>query len=84
MTEQQSQNLLLKVRPALYYSEQQVYHSRWKIGNRDSEGESFCIEYIIAAFKRYKRYGLSYVFVMHVGGLFKNVFNKNLKVYIYM
>ena len=38
-------------RPALYYSEQQVYHSRWKIGNRDSEGESFCIEYIVAAFK---------------------------------
>ena len=51
MTEQQSQNLLLKVRPALYYSEQQVYHSRWKIGTRDSEGESFCIEYIVAAFK---------------------------------
>ena len=51
MTEQQSQNLLLKVRPALYYSEQQVYHSRWKIGNRDSEGESFCIEYIVATFK---------------------------------
>ena len=51
MTEQQSQNLKLKVRPALYYSEQQVYHSRWKIGIRDSEGESFCIEYIVAAFK---------------------------------
>ena len=51
MTEQQSQNLMLKVRPVLYYSEQQVYHSRWKIGNRDSEGESFSIEYIVAAFK---------------------------------
>ena len=51
MTEQQSQNLLLKVRPALYYSEQQVYHSRWKIGNRDSKGERFCIEYIVAAFE---------------------------------
>ena len=50
MTEQQSQNLLLKVRPALYYTEQ-VYHSRWKIGNLDSEGESFCIEYIVTAFK---------------------------------
>ena len=50
MTEQQSQNLLLKVQPALYYSEQQVYHSRWKIGDRDSEGESFCIEYIVPAF----------------------------------
>ena len=46
MTEQQSQS-----RPAPHYSEQQVYHSRWKIGNRDSEGESFCIEYIVAAFK---------------------------------
>ena len=51
MTEQQSENLMLKVRPSLYYSEQQVYHSRWKTGNRDSEGESFCIEYIVATFK---------------------------------
>ena len=58
MTEQQSQS-----RPAPHYSEQQVYHSRWKIGNRDSEGESFRIEYIVAAFKRYKTYGFSYVFV---------------------
>ena len=82
MTEQESQNLLLKVRPALYYSEQQVYDSRWKIGNRDSEGESFRVEYIVAAFTRYKRYGFSYVFVMRVGGL--HGFNKNVKVYIYM
>ena len=50
MTEQQSQNLLLEVWPALYYSEQ-VYHSRWKIRNRDSKGERFCTEYIVAAFK---------------------------------
>ena len=34
--------------PALYYSGQQVYRFS---GNRDSEGESFCIEYIVAAFK---------------------------------
>ena len=46
-------------RPALYYSEQQVYHSTWKIGNRDSEGESFRIEYIVAA----KDMGFSSVFV---------------------
>ena len=51
MNEQQSQNLMLKVRPAVYYSEQQGYQWRWKIGNRDSEGESFCIKYIVAAFK---------------------------------
>ena len=44
----QGQNVLLKVGgPALYYLEQQIYHPRLKIGNRDSEGESFCIEYIV-------------------------------------
>ena len=32
--------------------------------------------------RRYKRYGFSYFFVMHEGEL--HVFNKNLKVYIYM
>ena len=43
--------------------QQRVYYSRWKIGNRESEGESFCIEYIVAAFKRrYKRYRFSYFF----------------------
>ena len=63
--------------------QQRVYYSRWKIGNRESEGESFCIEYIVAAFqRRYKRYRFSYFFDMHEGEL--HVFNKNLKVYIYM
>ena len=34
--------------------------------------------------RRYKRYGLSYFSVIHVGELHTCVFNKNLKVYIYM
>ena len=51
MTEQQSQNLLPEVQSTLYYSEQQVYLSRWKIGHRDSQGEGFCIKYIVVAFK---------------------------------
>ena len=34
--------------------------------------------------RRYKRYGFSYFFVIHVGELHTCVFNKNLKVYIYL
>ena len=51
-------------------------------GNCDSEGESFCIEYNVAAFKA----GIWKIWVFvrfcnaHSG---LDVFNKNLKVYIY-
>ena len=63
--------------------QQRVYYSRWKIGNRESEGESFCIEHIVAALGGdIKDIGFRIFFDMHKGEL--HVFNKNLKVYIYM
>ena len=35
----------VKSTSSLLFGATSYYHSRWKIGNRDSEGESFCIEY---------------------------------------
>ena len=52
MTEQQSQNLLLKVDPLSTIRNNKFITQGEKFsGNRDSEGESFCIEYIVANFK---------------------------------
>ena len=52
MTEQQSQNLLLKVYPLSTFRDNKFIAQGEKFsGNRDSEGESFCIEYVVAAFK---------------------------------
>ena len=65
MTEQQRQNLLLKVTPLSTIRNNKFITQGEKFsGNRDSEGKSFCIEY------------------GYIGGL--HVFNKNLKVYLYM
>ena len=50
MTEQQSQNLLLKVDPLSAIRNKFITQSEKFSGNCDSEGESFCIEYIVAAF----------------------------------
>ena len=52
MTKQKSQNLLLKVdllstiRNSKFITQGEKFS-----GNRDSEGENFCIEYIVATFK---------------------------------
>ena len=52
MTEQQSQNLLLKVDPLSTTRKNKFITQGEKFsGNFESEGESFCIEYIVAAFK---------------------------------
>ena len=53
MTEQQSQNLSVKVDPLSTVRNNKFITQGEKFsGKRDSEGESFCIEYIVAAFKR--------------------------------
>ena len=84
MTKQKSQNLLLKVDPlSTIRNNKFITQGENFSGNRDSEGESFCIEYIVAAFKVWKiDMGFRIFFVIHVGRL--HVFNKNLKVYLYM
>ena len=52
MTKQQSQNLLLKVDPLSTIRKNKFITQGEKFsGNRDSERESFCIRYIVAAFK---------------------------------
>ena len=52
MTEQQSQNLLLKVDPlSTIWNNKFITQGEKFSGNCDSEGESFCIEYIVATFK---------------------------------
>ena len=53
MTEQQSQNLLLKVDPlSTIRNNKFITQGKTFSGTDcDSEGESFCIEYIVAAFK---------------------------------
>ena len=52
MTKQKSQNLLVKVDPLSTIRNNKFITQGEKFsGNRDSEGESFCIEYIVAAFK---------------------------------
>ena len=51
MTEQQSQNLLLKVDPLSTIQNKFTTKGEKFSGNRDSEGECFCIEHIVAAFK---------------------------------
>ena len=51
MTKQKSQNLLLKVDPLpTIRNNKFITQSEKFSGNRDSEGESFCIECIVAAF----------------------------------
>ena len=52
MTEEQSQNLLLKVDPLSTIGNNEFITQGEKFsGNRDSEGERFCIAYVVAAFK---------------------------------
>ena len=84
MTEEQSQNLLLKVDPLSTIGNNEFITQGEKFsGNRDSEGERFASHMSSPPLKRqYKRYGFSYFFVIHAGGL--HVFNKNLKVYLNM
>ena len=49
MTKQKSQNLLLKVDTLSTIYNKFITQGEKFSGNRDSEGESFCIEYIVAA-----------------------------------
>ena len=52
MTEQQSQNLLFKVHPlSTIRNDKFITQGEKFSGNRDSEGESFFIKYIVAGFK---------------------------------
>ena len=91
MSEQQSQNLLLKVDPLsairnkfitqgekleTVIAKVRVFVSKAKVRVFVSNISSLPLK------RRYKRYGFSYFFVMHVGGL--HVANKNLKVKFYM
>lgn len=62
MTKQKSQNLLLKVDPLSTIRNNKFITQGEKFsGNRDSEGESFCIEYIVGGGMK-DRYGFSYFF----------------------
>ena len=66
MTEQQSQNLSLKVDPlSTIRNNKFITQGQWKIENLDSEGESFNFVSNISSpplKRRYKRYGFSYFF----------------------
>ena len=82
MTEQQSQNLLLRVDPLSAIRNKFITQGE-KLETVIAKVRVFVSNISSPPLKRrYKRYGFSYFFVMHVGGL--HVFNKNLKVYIYM
>ena len=82
MTEQQSQNLLLKVDPLSAIRNKFITQGE-KLETVIAKVRVFVSNISLLPLKqRYKRYGFSYFFVMHVGGL--HVFNKNLKVYFYM
>ena len=78
MTEQQSQNLLLKVDPLSAVRNKFIIEGE-KLETVIAKVRVF-VSYISSSpLKRQnKRYGFSYFFVMHVGGLC--VFNKSLKV----
>ena len=81
MTEQQSQNSLLKVDPLS--ARNKFITQGEKLETVIAKVRVFVSNILSPPLKRrYKRYGFSYFFVMHVGGL--HVFNKNLKVYFYM
>ena len=84
MTEQQSQNLLLKVDPLPDIRNKFITQGE-KLETVIAKVRVFVSNTCISSpplKRRYKRYGFSYFFVMHVGGL--HVFDKNLKVYFYM
>ena len=82
MTEQQSQNLLLKVDPLSVIRNKFITQGE-KLETMIAKVRVFVSNTSSLPLKRrFKRYGFSYFFVMHVGGL--HVFNKNLKVYFYM
>ena len=82
MTEQQSQNLLLKVDPLSAIRNKFITQGE-KLETVIAKVRVFVLKISSPPFKqRYERHGFSYFFVMHVGGL--HVFNKNLKVYFYM
>ena len=64
--------------------QQRVYYSRWKIGNRESEGESFCIEYIVAAFKAAIKKIWVFVFFCHARRWTAYVQQKFESVYLHV
>ena len=82
MTEQQSQNLLRKVDPFSIIRNNKFITQREKLETVIAKVKVFVSNISSPPLSDIKKYGFSYVFVMHVGGL--HVFNKNLKVYIYM
>ena len=82
MTEQQSQNLLLKVDPLSAIRNKFITQGE-KLETVIAKLRVFVSNISSPPFKRrYKRHGFSCFFVMYVGGL--HVSNKNLKVYFYM
>ena len=80
MNEQQSQNLLLKVDPLSTIRNNKFIAQGEKLETVIAKVRVFVSNISSPPLKRrYKIYGFSYFFVMHVDGL--HVFNKNLKVY---
>ena len=81
MTEQQSHNLLPKVDPLSTIQNNKFITQGEKLDTVIAKVKVFVSNISLSPLKRqYKRYGFSYFFVMHVGGL--HVFKENLKVYI--
>ena len=81
MTKQQSQNLLLQVDPLSTIRNNKFIAEGEKLETVIGKVRVFVSNISSPPLKpRYKRYGFSYFFVMHVGGL--HVFKENLKVYI--
>ena len=77
MTEQQSQNLLIKVDPLSTIRNNKLITQGEKLETAIAKVRVFVSNKSSPPSKRrYKRYGFSYFFVIHVGGL--HVFNKNL------
>ena len=80
-TEQQSQNLLLKVDLLSTIRNNKFITQGEKLETVIAKVRVFVSNISSPPLKRwYKRYGFSYFFVMHEGGL--HVFKENLKVYI--